>query len=145
MIRPLVLVVDDSPEMLRYLRVLLESDLCTVETASSGAEAVAVLRSGKRPDVVLLDVQMPGMDGLETLGALRTLCPELKAIIHSGNSDPEQMRRAAQMGALSYLIKPVRHLYLSAAIERCLSELQPARPRAEAESNVVSFQNARLQ
>ena len=115
-----ILVVDDSPAMQRYLRVLLELDAYQVETASNGSEALQQVREGCSPAVVLLDLQMPGMDGLKTLRRLLKLQPELKVIMCSGVDDPSQMDRAALLGARAYLTKPVRHLYLSAAVERCL-------------------------
>jgi CheY-like chemotaxis protein len=125
-----VLVVDDSPEIQRYLRVLLELDSHHVETANSGHEALQSLRRGCAPDVVLLDLQMPGMDGLETLRRLRQLRPNSKVIMCSGLDDPEKIREAASLGAHAYLVKPVQHLYLSAAVERCLTE-GPAKRTAE--------------
>jgi len=116
-----ILVVDDSPEMQQYLRILLELDSYHVETASTGSEALQRLREGCAPAVVLLDVQMPGMDGLKTLRRLRKLWPELKVIMCSGVDDPGRTRRAALLGVQAYLTKPIQHLYLSAAIERCLA------------------------
>src|SRR5256885_320019 len=65
-----ILVVDDSPAMLRYLRLILEIDSYQVETASNGADALLLIRQGYSPAVVLLDLQMPGMDGLKTLQCL---------------------------------------------------------------------------
>jgi len=64
-----ILVVDDSPAMQRYLRVLLELDAYQVETASNGSEALQRVREGCSPAVVLLDLQMPGMDGLRLCAA----------------------------------------------------------------------------
>src|SRR5712692_5971081 len=125
-----ILVVDDSPAMLRYLRVLLELDAYQVETASNGGEALRRVRDGCAPAIVLLDLQMPGLDGLKTLRRLLKLQPELKVIMCSGVDDPSEVRRAAMLGAQAYLIKPVQHLYLSAAIERCLG-LSPAKVAEE--------------
>ncbi len=121
-VKATVLVVDDSPEMLRYLRVLLETDSYRVETASNGHEALQSLGCGCVPQVVLLDLQMPGMDGLETLRRMQELRPRPKVIICSGVDDPAKILEAARLGAHSFLTKPVQHLYLSAAIERCLKE-----------------------
>jgi len=121
-VRPCVLVVDDSPDMLRYLKLLLESDSYRVETVATGMEALDRLRKGDVPNVVLLDLQMPGMDGLKTLRKLRKLHPDLKVIICSGSEDASQRQKAAMLGAYSYLTKPVHHLYLSAVLERCLSD-----------------------
>jgi CheY-like chemotaxis protein len=123
-----VLVVDDSPAMLRYLQRLLETDSYHVETANNGAEAVDRLRNGCNPGVVLLDLQMPGMDGLQTLRSLLKLQPGLKVIMCSGVDDPNQIKRATSLGAQAYLTKPVRHVYLSAAVERCLGLKRPGKP-----------------
>jgi CheY-like chemotaxis protein len=127
--RATVLVVDDSPEIQRYLRMLLELDSHRVETASSGDEAMHLLRNGCTPDVMLLDLQMPQMDGLETLRQLQELRSRPRVIMCSGVDDPEKIREAASLGADAYLVKPVQHLYLSAAVDRCLEE-GPVKRRA---------------
>jgi CheY-like chemotaxis protein len=124
------LVVDDSPAMLRYLRVLLELDCYQVETASNGAEALQRLREGSSPAIVLLDVEMPGLGGLNTLRSLRRLRPDLKVIMCSGIDDPRTVHRATCLGAQAYITKPIQHLYLSAALERCL-DLGVSPPPAE--------------
>jgi CheY-like chemotaxis protein len=120
-----ILVVDDSPDMLRYLRVLLELDSYQVEIANNGIEALQRVREGCKPAVVLLDLQMPGLDGFNTLQRLLKLRPDLKVIMCTGVDDPAELRRAALLGAQAYLTKPVKHLYLSAALEHCLT-LNPA-------------------
>jgi CheY-like chemotaxis protein len=127
-VKATVLVVDDSPEIQRYLRVLLELDAYRVETASSGAEALQSLRQGCAPEVVLLDLQMPGMDGLETLRHLQEFHPKPKVIMCSGVDDPDKVREAVRLGADAYLVKPIQHLYLSAAVDRCLTDDPPNRP-----------------
>ena len=129
-VKATVLIVDDSLEIQRYLRALLELDAYRVETASSGYQALQRLRHGCAPDIVLLDVQMPGMDGLETLRLLRECRPRPKVIMCSGLDDPNKIREALALGAHAYLLKPIQHLYLSAAIERCFNEA-PAQPSTE--------------
>jgi CheY-like chemotaxis protein len=121
-VKATVLVVDDSPEIRRYLCALLELDSYRVETASSGHEALQALAHGCIPQVVVLDLQMPGMDGLETLRRLQEFRPKPHVIMCSGVDDPEKIREAVSLGAHAYLVKPVQHLYLSAAVDRCLRE-----------------------
>ena len=118
--RATVLVIEDCPEVQRYLRVLLELDYYHVEVASNGEEALQRMQEGCTPELVLLDMQMPGMDGLKTLQSLRDLQPGLKVIICSGEDHPETIRQAILLGAQAYLVKPVPRLYLSAAVEGCL-------------------------
>ena len=67
-----ILLVDDEPGMLRYIKTLLEVDDYKVETATTGEEALQRVEKGLQPDLVLLDVLMPGIDGLQTLEQLRT-------------------------------------------------------------------------
>jgi CheY-like chemotaxis protein len=123
-----VLVVDDSLEMQRYLRALLELDSYRVEAVSSGYEALRSIRDGCAPQVVLLDIQMPDMDGLETLHRLQELRPRPKVIMCSAVDDPKKIADAASLGAHAYLLKPIQHLYLSAAVERCLNQDPGSRP-----------------
>jgi len=131
--QPWVLVVDDSAEMRRYLRVLLELDRFHVETANNGIEALQRLGKGSRPAAVLLDVEMPGLDGLKTLRLMRKFAPGLKVILCSGADSPAYRQEAAALGAYAFLAKPVQQLYLSAVLERCReASLAPA-------SNVVTL------
>ena len=134
-----ILVVDDSPDMLRYLRLLLETDSYQVETASNGADAVRRIRQGYSPAVILLDLQMPGMDGLKTLRRLLKLRPDLNVIMCSGVDDPTKVRQATLLGAKAYLTKPVQHLYLSAAVERCLDSIPGPETAANSRGTVITL------
>lgn len=116
-----VLVVDDTPEIRQYLRRLLELHGYQVETACTGEEAVRLVANGCGASVVLLDMQMPGIDGLATLRSLRELRPELQVIMCSGVDDPDRIQEARLLGAQAYLVKPVQHLYLTAAVDRCFA------------------------
>jgi CheY-like chemotaxis protein len=131
--RATVLVIEDCPEVQRYLRVLLELDCYHVEVASNGEEALRRMQQGCTPELVLLDMQMPGMDGLKTLRSLRDLQPGLKVIICSGEDHPDTIRQAILLGAQAYLVKPVPRLYLSAAVEGCLAR------RAESASSILTY------
>jgi two-component system chemotaxis response regulator CheY len=134
-----ILVVDDSPAMLRYLRLLLEIDSYQVETANNGADALRRIRQGYSPAVILLDLQMPGMDGLKTLRRLLKLRPDLNVIMCSGVDDPAKVRQATVLGAKAYLTKPVQHLYLSAAVERCLDSIPGAETDGNSRGTVITL------
>ncbi|HZQ70432.1 MAG TPA: response regulator [Terriglobales bacterium] len=133
-----VLVIDDSAEMQRYLRLMLELESYTVETANNGMEALQRLAHGCKPSVILLDLQMPGMNGFRTLKRLHSYWPDLKVIMCSGVDDPRSARIATRLGARAYLTKPVQQLYLSAAIEHCLNEKEGMPPILD-ESNVITL------
>lgn len=115
---PRILVVDDEPQMLRYMKNLLEVDRIHVETAASGVEALERLQREPPPDLVLLDVVMPGMDGLETLERLRETRPGMKVVMLSCVSEPRTVVQAIRLGAQDYLPKPFRKDELDAVIQR---------------------------
>ncbi len=119
--QPKILVVDDEPHMLGYMRRVLEMDSYRVETASSGQEALQRLDGPAHPDLILLDTIMPEMDGLETLAKLRQLQPKSKVIMLSCMADPKTIVQAVQLGALDYIVKPFDRSELDAAIRRHLS------------------------
>src|SRR5581483_6505053 len=89
-----ILLVDDEPAMLRYIRTLLEVDNYKVATAATGEEALEQMKKGLSPDLVLLDVLMPGIDGLETLDQLRQMKPGLKVIMLSCVNDTRKVVQA---------------------------------------------------
>src|SRR5512140_3678434 len=117
-----ILLVDDEPGMLRYIRTLLEVDDYTVQTASTGEEALQQVEKGLRPDLVLLDLLMPGIDGLQTLEQLRQLVPGLKVVMLSCVSDTRKVVQAIRLGAQDYLTKPFQKADLEALIDQCLGE-----------------------
>ncbi|MFY9743107.1 MAG: response regulator, partial [Candidatus Sulfotelmatobacter sp.] len=100
-----ILLVDDEPAMLRYIKTLLEVDDYKVETASTGEEALQRIDKGMEPDLVLLDVLMPGIDGLETLEQIRQKRPSTKVVMLSCVNDTKKVVHAMRLGAQDYLTK----------------------------------------
>jgi two-component system response regulator AtoC len=117
-----ILLVDDEPAMLRYIRTLLEVDDYKVETASTGEEALQRIDKGMEPDLVLLDVLMPGIDGLETLEQLRHKRPGVKVVMLSCVNDTKKVVQAMRLGAQDYLTKPFQKAELDAVIDLCLGQ-----------------------
>src|ERR1700733_14535617 len=123
-----ILLVDDEPGMLRYIKTLLEVDDYKVQTASTGEEAVDRVQKGMRPDLVLLDLLMPGIDGLQTLEQLRKLQPALKVVMLSCVSDTRKVVQAIRLGAHDYLTKPFQKAELDTVIDQCLGKNQQNYP-----------------
>src|SRR4051812_1920889 len=98
-----ILVVDDEPSMLGYLKTLLEVESFRVMTATSGEEAVLLLQQAPLPDLILLDLLMPGIDGLQTLEQIRKLHPHIKVVMLSCLSDTRKVVQAIRLGAQDYL------------------------------------------
>src|SRR5277367_2116486 len=117
-----ILLVDDEPGMLRYIRTLLEVDDHRVQTASTGEEAVEHVQKGMQPDLVLLDLLMPGIDGLQTLEQLRQLKPGLKVVMLSCVNDTRKVVQAMRLGAIDYLTKPFQKAELDAVIDLSLGQ-----------------------
>src|SRR4051795_7353102 len=119
-----ILLVDDEPGMLRYIRTLLDVDEYKVETATTGEEALERVQKGLQPDLVLLDLLMPGIDGLQTLEQLRELRPGVKVVMLSCVSDTRKVVQAMRLGAHDYLTKPFQKAELDAVIDQCLASNQ---------------------
>jgi two-component system, NtrC family, response regulator AtoC len=115
-----ILLVDDEPGMLRYIRTLLEVDDYKVETASTGEEGVERVQKGLRPDLILLDLVMPGIDGLQTLEKIRQIHPTAKVVMLSCVTDTRKVVQAIRLGAHDYITKPFQKAELDAVIDQCL-------------------------
>ena len=104
-----VLIVDDRPENLQALMAVLEPLGCRIVTAGSGREALRRLRT-EQFAVVLLDVQMPGMDGLETAASIRRR-PQTRSVpiifLTGVSASPEHVFRGYEAGAVDYIVKPI--------------------------------------
>ena len=99
-----VLVVDDEAEFLNILRNRLEADGYEVVTASDGEEALQKVKSEK-PDIVLLDIQMPKLDGLKTLEKIRKISKHLPVYMLTAFSNPERFELANKLNASGFLVK----------------------------------------
>jgi len=139
---PHVLVVDDEPGMLRYMKTLLELESCRVSTVSSGEEAIHSVQHGKPPDLVLLDVVMPGIDGIETLEKLRQIKPELKVVMLSCVHDTMKVVKAIQLGALNYLTKPFEKGDLDSILKDSLHTASDAQSDVEELGDDLFFLSA---
>jgi two-component system response regulator DesR len=95
----------------------LEDDFCVVAQVGRGDEVVAAALR-ERPDVALLDIEMPGMDGLAAASALRAALPECRVIILTAFGRPGYLRRAMESGALGYVVKDVPPEQLVDAVRR---------------------------
>jgi len=119
-----ILLVDDEPGMLRYIKTLLEVEEHQVATASTGEEALEAVEKGLNPDLVLLDLLMPGIDGLETLEKMRKLRPSVKVVILSCVNDTKKVVQAIRLGATDYITKPFQKAELDNIIDQCLGTNQ---------------------
>jgi len=112
-----VLCVDDHPVVRQGITMLLavEPDMALVAEASNGREAIQQFRA-HRPDVTLMDLQMPGMGGLDAIGAIRAEFPDARIIVLTTYAGDAQAQRALQAGARGYLLKNALHKELLDAI-----------------------------
>src|ERR1700757_3204809 len=117
-----ILLVDDEPGMLRYIKTLLEVDDYKVETATTGEEALQKIDKVLQPDLVLLDVLMPGIDGLQTLEQLRQKQPATKVVMLSCVNDTRKVVQAMKLGAQDYLTKPFQKAELDSVIDLSLGQ-----------------------
>ncbi|MCL4563012.1 MAG: response regulator transcription factor [Chloroflexi bacterium] len=106
--RPLkVVLVEDHHIMRRGLGSLLttERDVQIAGEAACGEEALALLRSSDLPDLIIMDVSLPGIDGIETTRRVRSLYPQVKVLILSMYNNPTFVHQAMQAGAAGYILK----------------------------------------
>jgi DNA-binding NtrC family response regulator len=100
-----VLVVDDEPDFLETLVKRLSKRNYSVRGAPGGQEALELLRR-EPADVVLLDIRMPGMDGMQVLREIKKISPDTQVIILTGHASVESARDGLRLGAFDYLMKP---------------------------------------
>ncbi|MCC7415747.1 MAG: sigma-54-dependent Fis family transcriptional regulator [Acidobacteria bacterium] len=125
--KPFVAIVDDDSAFANYLRTFLSLRGYETRAYSRGDEMLAAVRQGDPPDIVLLDVMMPGMNGLETLRALKAAKPDLQAIMLSGREQASTIVEAVHLGAADYVVKPddpngLGEIALDAAIKSAIEK-----------------------
>lgn len=134
-----VLVVDDDDDIRLLVAELLRLNGYEVVTASSGVQALAMLRAGTRPDLVLLDVQMPELDGWDTLRGIRALDegPEVPVVLCTVKSGPVDTALGWSLGCDGYVVKPFAIDALVEEVEDVLARSGEERQRRRAERSAV--------
>lgn len=115
-----ILVVDDEAMMAKLISVHLSVEGYRIETALTGEGALEKIKHEK-PALVLLDMLLPGIDGVETLKRMRGIHPDLSVVMVTGVYDPEEGKRAYAAGAMDYVTKPIDFQYLKSTILTQLS------------------------
>ncbi|HEY9380994.1 MAG TPA: diguanylate cyclase [Burkholderiales bacterium] len=140
-----VLVVDDSPSMRAAVSHMLRGMNLQSMEADSGERAIALYME-ERPSIVLLDVNMPGIDGYETARRIRAAEPDewVPIIFLSANESDQDFTKAIESGGDDYLVKPVGRIVLAAKI-RALQRLEQMRRKLFELSNELTESNRRLE
>ena len=115
--RPTVLIVDDHPVWRRGLRDVLERHFEVVAEAGEGGEGVDQALA-RQPDVVIMDIYMPGMDGIAATKEIKQALPDTGVVIMSEDSDDEQVHSSIQAGVNSYLLKDAAPPVIIEAVAR---------------------------
>lgn len=106
-----ILIADDDPEICTLLKIYLTEKGFKVFTALSGEDAISIAKK-ERPHIMLLDIIMPGMDGIEILKQIRDIDKEIHIVIISGFNDKKTANTTLKLGADDYIVKPIDLNYL---------------------------------
>ena len=131
-----VLVVDDAEAIRTYLANLLELKGYDVDTAEDGRRALALLEGGAGPDVIVLDVMMPGLDGIETLRRIRELDEDTPVVMLSVVGKASTIVEAMKLGAADYLNKPFEEDELELTLQNVLEKKALEREREMLEGDL---------
>ncbi len=117
-----ILVVDDEQDILDFLAEDFGGKGLNVDTALNGQEALESIMANL-PDLVFLDVRMPGMDGIAVLKKIKEIDPAMKVVMMTAVQDEEVIEQAMSLGALDYILKPISLDYLDDVIMAKISGL----------------------
>src|SRR5499427_813435 len=120
--KKVVLVVDDAPANIRVVNEILRSSY-RVRVATSGAKALELANESPGPDLILLDVVMPGMDGYEVCGRLKAnpATKDIPVIFLTGQTETEDETRGFEVGAVDYIHKPFSAAVVAARVQTHLA------------------------
>ncbi len=138
--KPWIFVVDDEESLREYLSILLAKSGYKVRTFSSGTELLDTL-PGHSPDVILLDLKMPGMDGIQVLERVRSMDPQVPVIIMTAYGTIQSAIEAIQKGAFYYITKPFEISELKIQIQKALEYRQLKRENLQLKQELnLNFQ-----
>lgn len=129
-----ILIVDDAPANLRVLVEIMMSDY-EISVSTNGPEAIEIATSKNQPDLILLDIMMPDMDGYEVCRILRDngKTRDIPVIFVTANTDDETLKEAFEAGGTDYVRKPVNRIELLARIQSALTQQDLTRKLLEEE------------
>lgn len=116
-----VLLVDDEVEFASALAERLQLRNYNVKTAHNALEALAVIHS-QVPDVIILDLKIPGMDGIETLKTIKKIDPSIEVIMLTGHGDVQSVAEGMKSGVFEYIMKPVDIGELTVKIDKAMKK-----------------------
>ena len=116
-LRPRVLLADDYPDILKAVSRLLAMDCDVVGTVADGSALVEAAQR-LRPDVIVLDLRLPKLTGLEACRQITRLCPEIRVVVFTATEDPDLGRRSVEAGASALVSKLGGHGELLTTIMR---------------------------
>lgn len=125
-----ILIIDDEQPTLNMFRLLLAAYGYEIITAVNGAEGLEAFER-ERPSVVLTDIKMPVMDGIEVLRRIKEIDPHAEVIVITGHGDMDLAIRALNLDATDFINKPVQRVALSQALKRAAERIAVARSQAE--------------
>ena len=130
--RKKILVVDDEIELLSLMKQVLEDEGYQAFSAANGADGIR-LNEREHPDLIILDLRMPEMDGIETLRQIRKKDDKVKVVILTGYGSPDTIRDAADLDVSEYLSKPFENDHLVHIIGELLARSWPSLGRQTGE------------
>ena len=116
-----VLIVDDEKNIVSSLQEILNDEGYEIVTAEDGLDALEIVQS-EPPDLVLLDIWIPGMDGIEVLQAIKTYHPEIEVLVMSGHGTIDTAVKATKLGAYDFIEKPFSLNQLVLSVEKALKQ-----------------------
>jgi DNA-binding response OmpR family regulator len=116
-----ILVIDDDPAVVDTLVTLLGEEGYGVSSAVTSDEGLKLFILS-HPDLVLLDIALPGMNGIEMLKRIRSIAPIARVVMVSGVTDPARAREALELGALAWVDKPFDLAYLKRVVAMALQD-----------------------
>ena len=115
-----VLIIDDEKDLCFLFKKILEPEGCVVLSANNGYDGIKINQNSD-PDIILLDLKMPGIGGMETLRLIRKKDPDVIVIIITGYGDAETIRDAADLNVYEYMAKPFNNDTVIRTIKEAVS------------------------
>lgn len=135
-----ILIVDDEDAIQRTVRGVLEDEGYRTSSVGDGNEAISAIRQNK-PDVVLLDIWLPGLDGIQLLRDIKKSNPDLEIIMISGHANVHTAVQAVKLGAFDFIEKPLSREHLLMTLARALEHRRLVRENRELRNRIMEAGN----